>query len=388
MRVVFPYPGYWPYLRRGVERCIHDLAGHLAARGHEVHIVASTPGRPRTAWDGDVRVTYVGQLSHPLVFGYAPYLRIFAFAAAASQVLGRLRADVAHVPTYSIPWAPLLRRRLKLPYLSHLTVRGERIPSGRFNVLTDDPRRADVAAALTEGAAREVEMRLGVPCEVLPPPVNMDVFRPAAARRDRPEVLFPADLADPLKGGLLLLRAWNEVHRRCPEAVLVLAGPYGLAGWDQQPLTFTAAGRTDLVESASARAAIEFRGVGAVGSLPAWYSAASVTVLPSIGEAFGMVLTESLACGTPVVASDQEGPGEIVSNPEIGRTVRLRDRADLEDEAQARHLADAVLEAIELSRRPGTGDRCREWAAQWGLEVVGRKEEELLERTAAGNGHR
>ncbi|HVD01820.1 MAG TPA: glycosyltransferase family 4 protein [Candidatus Dormibacteraeota bacterium] len=376
MKVVFPYPGYWPYLRRGVERCIHDLAGHLASRGHQVHVVASTPGRSRTAWDGDVKVTYVGQLSHPLVFGYAPYLRIFAFAAAASRVLASERADVAHLATYSIPWAPLLRRFIDLPYLSHLTVRGERIPKERFSFVTDDPRRADLAAALTEGAAREVEAQLGIDCEVLPPPVNLVQFRPVG-RRDprRPEVLFPADLADPLKGGLLLLEAWNEVHRRCPEAVLVLAGPYGLAGWDQQPLEMTAAGGGDLVGSDSAKAAIEFRGVGEPGSLPAWYSRAAVTVLPSVGEAFGMVLTESLACGTPVVGSAGEGPGEIIGDRGVGRTVDLGDRGD-----RAGRLATAILEAIELSRQPATRARCREWASQWGLDVVGSKEERLLEQ--------
>lgn len=385
MKVVFPYPGYWPYLRRGVERCIHDLAGFLARKGHEVHVITSTPGRPRVAWDGSVKVTYLGQLSHPLVFAYRPQLRIQAFALAASRALARQHADVAHIGTYSIPWAPLLRQFIGLPYLSHLTVRGSRIPRERFrSLLTDDPSRANLVAALTPGGAREVSDHFGIPCEVLPPPVDTEVFRPLA-RRDprRPRILFTSDLADPLKGGLLLLRAWNEVHRRCPEAVLVLAGPYGLAGWDQNPLANTAVARTDLVRTASARAAIELRGPGAVGLLPELYSEAAVTVLPSIGEAFGMVLTESLACGTPVVGSAFEGPGEIIRDPEIGRTVDLRDQADLESEERAAQLADAILASIELSARRGAAARCRAWAEQWSLDVVGAKEEELLHRVLA-----
>ena len=60
MKVVFPYPTYWPYIRRGAERCIHDLSGYLAAQGHEVDIITSKPGAPRVTYDGAVRVIYKG----------------------------------------------------------------------------------------------------------------------------------------------------------------------------------------------------------------------------------------------------------------------------------------------------------------------------------------
>ena len=42
MKIAFPYPAYWPYVRRGVERCTHDLGTFLASRGHEVHVITST----------------------------------------------------------------------------------------------------------------------------------------------------------------------------------------------------------------------------------------------------------------------------------------------------------------------------------------------------------
>jgi len=213
----------------------------------------------------------------------------------------------------------------------------------------------------------------------------MDTFRPSAPRdTSRPVVLFAADLTDPRKGGSLLLRAWSRVYRRCPRARLALAGSLGLAGWMQDQNGETMLSRLDQVEDPAARAAIEIRGPGALAALPTWYSQASVTVLPSVDEAFGMVLTESLACGTPVVASAHHGPGEILAGPGIGAAVDLRDASDLVSARRADELADAILQAIELSAAPATAARCRDWAAQWSLDRIGAQLERTFEAVVAG----
>jgi glycosyltransferase involved in cell wall biosynthesis len=67
------------------------------------------------------------------------------------------------------------------------------------------------------------------------------------------------------------------------------------------------------------------RFVGAVSraELIRLYQRAAVTVLPSTtaGEAFGLVLLESLACGTPVVASDLPGVRTVVDHERDGLLV-------------------------------------------------------------------
>ncbi|MFN7518173.1 MAG: glycosyltransferase, partial [Dolichospermum sp.] len=55
--------------------------------------------------------------------------------------------------------------------------------------------------------------------------------------------------------------------------------------------------------------------------LPSYYAAADVCVVPSHYEPFGLVAIESMACGTPVVASDVGGLQFTVVNEETGLLV-------------------------------------------------------------------
>ena len=385
MKVAFPYPGYWPYVRRGIERCTHDLATFLAERGHEVHVITSTPGRPRTEWDGKVKVSYVRQLNHPLLFKYAALFRLNVFALDACRVMKKERPDVAHLWAFSgIRMAPIWSRAFHVPYVFQMSVYWPRGLGGQW---FPEIRGARQAIALNSHMADAVEDEFKMPCTVMPPPVDMRTFRPCADRDlHNPIVLYPADLADPRKGGTLLLRAWNRVYRECPAARLVLAGSLGVAGWLQDQAGQSMLSNLDLVTDPRARAAIELRGPGGANSLPALYSKACVTVLPSVDEAFGMVVTESLACGTPVVASAYGGPGEILTQPGVGVTVDLRTPSDLTSGKRADELADAILRAMELSREKATAARCRDWASQWGLDRIGLEEEHLLQDVIAGGG--
>jgi glycosyltransferase involved in cell wall biosynthesis len=388
MKIVYPYPTYWPYIRRGAERCIHDMTNYLASRGHEVDIITSKPGRERVAYDGRVRVLYLRQFSHPLTYRYGPLTRLYAFGLGALKHVVQGEYDVAHLWSYSsLVAAPFLKQQRDLPYLYHLIVRNHYWP-GRVDrwLFQQLMRNADKVAALTPEGAREATSLYGLPVDVLPPPVDMTRFRPCAPKDlSHPEVLFTGDLGDPRKGGPLLLRAWDEIHRRCPEARLVLAGPFGLVGFDFEFAVYTLE-RMDVVRSASARAAIDIRGPGSLEQLPFTYARAAVTVLPSVEEAFGMVVTESLASGTPVVCSGDSGPAEIITDPSVGITVPIKSYFDLMSERTASQLADAVIEGIELARQPGTSERCRAWAEPWGLDTVGAKLEEMLETMASTNG--
>lgn len=78
---------------------------------------------------------------------------------------------------------------------------------------------------------------------------------------------------------------------------------------------------------------VRFAGMVSDDDLPWYYRMASVTVLPSINgaEAFGLVLLESLASGTPVIASDLPGVRTVVARDPRSKLVKAGDVAALSE---------------------------------------------------------
>ena len=113
----------------------------------------------------------------------------------------------------------------------------------------------------------------------------------------------------------------------------------------------------------AARLGVEDRVVfaGAVGQdeLPAYYGAADVCVLPSYYESFGLAALESLACGTPVVASRVGGPMSFIVDGVNGHLVPERSPG-----AYARCL-DVVM-----SQGPEMAEAARSTAAEMGWDSV------------------
>jgi D-inositol-3-phosphate glycosyltransferase len=70
---------------------------------------------------------------------------------------------------------------------------------------------------------------------------------------------------------------------------------------------------------------VVFLGKRGQDTLPYYYSAAEVLVMPSLYESFGMVALEAMACGTPVVASQVGGLAYLVRDGETGYTIPEND---------------------------------------------------------------
>jgi len=69
------------------------------------------------------------------------------------------------------------------------------------------------------------------------------------------------------------------------------------------------------------QSSVNFLGLIKHEQLPYFYSAADVCVVPSYYESFGLVALESLACGTPIVATDVGNLKSVIRQGETGYVI-------------------------------------------------------------------
>ncbi len=79
------------------------------------------------------------------------------------------------------------------------------------------------------------------------------------------------------------------------------------------------------------------------------YSCATVSLLTSRNEPFGLVAIEALACGAPVIASDEGGPLDIIT-PEVGLLFQSENPEDLAREVQLVLDGDIDFDREEVAR--------------------------------------
>jgi glycosyltransferase involved in cell wall biosynthesis len=151
--------------------------------------------------------------------------------------------------------------------------------------------------------------------EVIPHGLDTDIYQPIDTQlarkllnlpQDKQLILFGAGsnaVGDPRKGFSLLQTALKK-----------LAG----AGWrDRFELVIFGASAPELPLDLGFKAHYLGRFYDDL-SLVLSYSAADVMIVPSVQEAFGQTASESLACGTPVVAFRATGLSDIVSHEQDG----------------------------------------------------------------------
>jgi glycosyltransferase involved in cell wall biosynthesis len=191
--------------------------------------------------------------------------------------------------------------------------------------------------------------------------VDLDMFRrdPDARQHLRAELVPPVVLSVghliPRKGHDLAIRALAALGR----GSLLIVGD----GPEESSLR-------GLAERLGVRERVVFVGRVPHGELSRFYSAADVLVLASSREGWPNVLLESMACGTPVAATNVNGTPEVVQAPEAGRIAAAR-------------TVDALTEAIAdvLEHVPSPGD-VRRYAEQFSWDATAKGQNALFTRTA------
>ena len=293
------------------------------------------------------------------------------FSAGFLRKLGSLEFDVLHahgfVPVVSDLCLAYAKSKGKATVYTH-HFDGNVQDAAAWNLLADAYNRtvarfsfkyADALVATTKSYAETspaLKRDLGrvkiIPCFVdcrrfKPQPAEqVDALRRQLGLGVAKTVLFVGRIV-PYKGLEYLVQAVEEAKRLLGEDLkLLVAG--GEEGKNITGKSTYYAQIRRLAEQSGVGGSIRFLGRVPDNQLATLYSLADALALPSVmrGEAFGTVLLEALACGTPVVASDIAGVKDVLmGDGSVGTYVPARDAAAL-SKALVRtvHRKDAVSE--------------------------------------------
>jgi glycosyltransferase involved in cell wall biosynthesis len=339
LRIALTHAFCWPEVRRGGERYLHELGAALARRKHRVTII-SGGRRPGVGEQDGVRVVRLPR-GAPDNTERAEKL----FGAVAVPALAGGRFDVVHSLGVRDAVASLRAKRLHPGRRTVYTCLGipedwyqDSIPTAadHFRVVDE----IDVYGCLSQFARQQLLDGYGRAGAITPGGVHLSRFRPVAERAAEPTLLFSGVLDEGRKGVAELLQAVAILASTEPRVRLWLSGP-----GDADGLLRAA--------PAEARDRTEVLPLGKPEDQPRRYASAWVTALPARYEAFGLVLIESLACGTPVVVADHSSLPEL-AQPGVGVVAGI---GELPGNPAA--LADALAQALTLARENGIVERCR-----------------------------
>ncbi len=198
---------------------------------------------------------------------------------------------------------------------------------------------------------------------IIPPGVDLGHFYPIPPDEAREFIGIPSKdrmllfvgRIEPLKGLDTLIRAMACLRVREPDRPAYLA----VIGGDPQasPAEMSAemSRLQQLCRDLSMERTVVFLGKRGQDTLPYYYSAAELLVMPSLYESFGMVALEAMACGTPVIASQVGGLAFLVQDGLTGFHVPDGDHDALCDKLTRllgdHHLRQQLAENAHLYAR-------------------------------------
>jgi D-inositol-3-phosphate glycosyltransferase len=208
---------------------------------------------------------------------------------------------------------------------------------------------------------------------VLPPGVNTDRFYPIPMDEAKEVVGIPKEdrmvlfvgRIEPLKGIDTLIEAMAMLKikcKKCPHYLVIIGGENDNP---EEQLSNEMERLKTLSHKLGIEDVIIFAGKRGQDSLPYYYSAAEVVVMPSHYESFGMVALEAMACGTPMIASEVGGLRYLIKEGETGYFVPMQN-----PEILAERMRTLLLNG---KLRHEMGMKAAEYARDYDWSIIARE---------------
>jgi glycosyltransferase involved in cell wall biosynthesis len=206
----------------------------------------------------------------------------------------------------------------------------------------------------------------GIDLEIYKPSDDISLIRKEWNISENIRVISYIGRLDRVKGLETLIKAFALLLKSGANARLLIAGQPVIQGEDYKKSL------EKLSKDLGIENYLEF--LGHVSNTTSMYQVSDVTVLPSLwAEPFGRVIVESMACGTPVVASRVGGIPEILTG---------EFQSGLFEPGNERDLADILSQFMNWrDKNPQLGERCREHiVSKFSLDKMVDDFEKVLER--------
>jgi D-inositol-3-phosphate glycosyltransferase len=273
------------------------------------------------------------------------------------------------------PGTPILQMFHTLGEMKNRVARSDEEREGNYRLDGERQvlRRADrvIAATLAERAQLEWLYKADASkITIIPPgvdtchfyPIPVDEARQFIGLRPEDRMILFVGRIEPLKGLDTLIRAVASLRPSdcCEPVHLAVIG--GDPDASPEDMTAEMARIQQLCDELCMVKMVAFLGKRGQDTLPYYYSAAEVLVMPSHYESFGMVALEAMACGTPVIASQVGGLAFLVQDGVTGYTVPADDPDVL--------CKKLTLILVNKSLRRRLGDAAAEYAQNYDWEKI------------------
>lgn len=323
MRVLFWSDGFWPHLGGG-DIVASKLVSALRENGHDIVVVTRdvAPNQPSDKYYKGVQIhrfPFWDPKSYTNIDILMEIRKSVAdirrtFMPDLVHVNGVGSSDLFHMTTAKTHPAPLL-----------ISLHGEwrYLVAGCDSLAAQTLRAGDWVAGCSEAIlklGRQLVPEIAAHSSVIYNSLELPSPRPEPLPFDPPSLLFVGRLYSPEKGCDLVLAAFASIVERFPRAHLVIAGD----GPDRTGLERE-------VRELNITHAVEFLGWVDNDKIPSLMNAATVVVIPSRKEAFGLVALEAALMSRPAVASFVGGLPEVVVHGETGLLFEKDDSKALGD---------------------------------------------------------